>query len=134
MRTEYVVYQQDTMQAWDIYDDETKATEAMPDGRFKVASMDDFLDAVRQEQLRTSEATAVTEQDYTRALEVLPPRAWTVHNGMEVFCMGEPFSGAFFHQYAMLEDEGKRIYASRLVDLTDKRTWIRADEVRAVNT
>ena len=62
------------------------------------------------------------------ALECLPPLKWHRENGVERFLMSEFYSGSLTHQYARIGD----LCGCRLVDATDRTTWITRDELLAL--
>lgn len=64
----------------------------------------------------------ITEETFNDQLNVLPPIKWCTINGVEMFCMSEMFTGFYTSQYAHDKRTGK--FYSKLVDLTDKATWI----------
>jgi hypothetical protein len=67
---------------------------------------------------------AITKEAYWNALECLPPVEWEHRDGVESFCMMEFMDASITHQYAKLGDR----HFCRLVNFTDKATWITAAE------
>lgn len=64
--------------------------------------------------------TETTEENFLDMLNCLPPMKWCTHNGVEMFCMSEMLTGTYTSQYARFKDK----YYTKLVDITDKGTWI----------
>ena len=88
---------------------------------YKVMSWEEFeaeqKKAVLEMPLKESNA-----EEWEEMLNVLPPKAWTTHNEIEMFCMSEFYTGTFTTQYAHDHRTGK--YYSKLVDFCDPKTWI----------
>jgi len=61
-----------------------------------------------------------TEERFDDMLNVLPPMKWCTIDGVEMFCMSEMYTGTYTNQYA--RHNGK--YYTKLVDITDRSTWI----------
>lgn len=62
----------------------------------------------------------ITEEKYYEMLNVLPPICYVTIDGVEMFCMCEMYTGNYTTQNAKYN--GK--YYSKMVDVTDKTTWI----------
>lgn len=88
---------------------------------YQVMPFAGFL-ALERERLLSGPPQEITEDKYNEMLDVLPPLAWTKHHGVEMFCMSEFYTGTYTTQYAHDHKTGK--YYSKLVDYTDKSTWI----------
>jgi len=70
-------------------------------------------------------AEEITEEKFIERLEVLPPQQWIHAGGFESFLMSEHWSGPYTSQYAR---HGQRYY-TKMVDATDKGTWMTAATV-----
>lgn len=88
---------------------------------YKVMSYEDFQ-KIEKEAIVALPLEDSNEEEFQNMLEILPPRAWTTHNEVEMFCMSEFYTGAFTTQYAHDHRTGK--YYKKLVDFRDKATWI----------
>lgn len=97
------------------YLETVKATE------YRVMSYDEF-EAFQKEQLLKRDPVEITEGEYNEMLDVLPPLAYVTRNGVTEFCMSEFYTGPFTTQYAHDKRTGK--YYSKLVDYSDKSTWL----------
>lgn len=72
--------------------------------------------------LLSSELTEITAEIFDDMLNVLPPLYWTEHNGVEMFCMSEMYTGTYTNQYA--HDKRTNKYYTKMVDSADRSTWI----------
>lgn len=88
---------------------------------YQAMTFADFL-ALEREKLLSDPPQEITESRYNEMLDILPPLAWTTHHDVEMFCMSEFYTGTYTTQYAHDQKTGK--YYSKLVDYTDKTTWI----------
>lgn len=88
---------------------------------YRAMRSSDFSRIQRQKFLRQP-LHEVTAEDYEEMLDVLPPIHWVEINGVSEFCMMEMFTGTFTNQYAHDKKTGK--YYQKLVDVTDRDTWI----------
>lgn len=64
----------------------------------------------------------ISEEEFYEMLNVLPPIGWICHKNVEIFCMSEFYTGSYTNQYAHDKNTGK--YWAKLVNYTDKSTWI----------
>ena len=67
----------------------------------------------------------ITEDRFNEAYEVLPPKAVRNADGVFSFLMIEHWSGPYICQYASYKGR----YFTRLVDASDRSTWITRDEI-----
>ena len=88
---------------------------------YKVMSFDDFQ-ALEKKMIIDMPMTEITAERFNEMLNVLPPKAWTTHDGVEMFCMSEFYTGTYTTQCAHDHRTGK--YYEKLVDITDRNTWI----------
>lgn len=88
---------------------------------YRAMRSSDFSRIQRQKFLRQP-LHEVTAEDYEEMLDVLPPIHYVEINGVSEFCMMEMFTGTFTNQYAHDKKTGK--YYQKLVDVTDRDTWI----------
>jgi hypothetical protein len=65
----------------------------------------------------------ITREKFFEMLEVLPPKRWVNTGSFESFLMSEHWSGNYTHQYAR---RGNRYY-SKMVDASDKSTWMQPE-------
>jgi len=77
-------------------------------------------------------ATEITEEQWTDALEVLPPMRWVQEPGFNSFLMSEMMSGTFTNQYARYGYGTTARYFSRMVDAADRDTWMKRGEMPEV--
>jgi hypothetical protein len=68
----------------------------------------------------------ITEQRFNEAYEVLPPKAVRNADGVFSFLMSEHWSGPYTSQYAAYQGR----HFTRLVDASDRSTWITRDEIQ----
>lgn len=78
--------------------------------------------ALEREKLLGQPLKEIDEDQFYEMLNVLPPIGWTQHKGVEIFCMSEFYTGPYTNQYAHDKTTGK--YYTKLVDYTDRSTWI----------
>ena len=88
---------------------------------YKVMSFDDFQ-ALEKKMIIDMPMTEITAERFNEMLNVLPPKAWTTHDGVEMFCMSEFYTGTYTTQCA--HDHRTDKYYEKLVDITDRNTWI----------
>lgn len=88
---------------------------------YRAMRYSDFARIQRQKLLKQP-MCEVTAEDYEEMLDVLPPIHYVEINGVSEFCMMEMFTGTFTNQYAHDKKTGK--YYQKLVDVTDRDTWI----------
>jgi hypothetical protein len=93
----------------------------MPTQDYRRACRDYYLGAA------SNALKPITAEAWTSALECLPPLHWHRADGVERFCLSEFYTDTLTHQYARLGE----LYCVRLVDATDRSTWITGDEIRA---
>lgn len=86
---------------------------------YRIMSFDEFIIGQRTKLLGNG-LKEITEEQWEDALNVLPPLHWTTIDGVEMFCMSEMYTGTYTTQYAKYK--GK--YYCKIVDCTDKSTWI----------
>lgn len=67
----------------------------------------------------------IKKEEYYSQMDVLPPILYGSINNIDMFCMSEFLTGTFTSQYARikLSDENYKYY-TKIVDVTDKKTWI----------
>jgi hypothetical protein len=70
----------------------------------------------------------ITEEQYREAFEKLPPEQFGFAGGLESFLMSEHFSGPYTPQYVTYQGR----YFTRMVDATDRSTWITVRDIRAL--
>lgn len=87
--------------------------------RYEIMTWTTFKERER-EHLLSDTLTEITEERYWEMLNILPPILDVTINGVEMFCMSEMYTGTYTTQYAKYN--GK--YYSKMVDITDKSTWI----------
>ena len=88
---------------------------------YKVMSFDDFQ-ALEKKMIIDMPMTEITAERFNEMLNVLPPKAWTTRNDVEMFCMSEFYTGTYTTQCA--HDHKTDKYYEKLVDITDRNTWI----------
>lgn len=84
----------------------------------------DFKDFDKMERKAVLEMPLeeITSDRYEEMLDVLPPLYMATLSGIQLFCMSEFYTGHYTYQYAHDLSTGK--YYAKLVDYTDKSTWI----------
>lgn len=80
------------------------------------------FERIQRERILKKPLQEVTEDDYEEMLNILPPIHWVEINGVSEFCMMEMYTGTYTNQYAHDRKTGK--YYQKLVDVTDRDTWI----------
>ncbi len=70
-------------------------------------------------------ATPITPKQFTEMLEVLPPDHWENKGDFESFLMSEHWSGPYTQQYARRGRGDDAKYWTKLVDSTDRSTWMK---------
>lgn len=88
---------------------------------YKVMTWDEF-EQFQKSFLLDGELTEITAEIFENMLGVLPPLYWTEHNGVEMFCMSEMYTGTYTNQYA--HDKRTDKYYTKVVDSVDRSTWI----------
>lgn len=88
---------------------------------YKVVSYDEFI-ALERAAIINEPLQETTEEKFNEMLDVLPPLSWTSINNVEMFCMREMYTGTYTTQYAYDHKTDK--YYCKMVDITDKSTWI----------
>lgn len=88
---------------------------------YKVMTWEEF-EQFQRNFLLDGELTEITAEIFENMLGVLPPLYWTEHNGVEMFCMSEMYTGTYTNQYA--HDKRTDKYYMKLVDSADRSTWI----------
>ena len=66
----------------------------------------------------------ITPEKFTEMLEVLPPEKWENHGDFETFLMSERWSGPYTHQYARRGRGEDAKYWQKMVDASDRSTWM----------
>jgi hypothetical protein len=66
-------------------------------------------------------------EKFTEMLEVLPPKNWRNDGDFESFLMSEHWSGPYTHQYARRGRGDDATYWQRMVDSTDRSTWMKRE-------
>ena len=88
---------------------------------YKVVSYDEYK-KLEREAILGMPLKEITEEIYNKMLNILPPLAYTTHNGVEMFCSAEFYKSFYTSQYA--HDTKSDKYYTKLVDYTDRNTWI----------
>lgn len=88
---------------------------------YKVMTWDEFKQ-FQKSFLLDDKLTEITAEIFEDMLGVLPPLYWTEHNGVEMFCMSEMYTGTYTNQYA--HDKHTDKYYTKMVDSADRSTWI----------
>ena len=91
---------------------------------YKVMTFDEFL--VLQKKYYCNELPVeIKEEEYYSQMDVLPPILYSSINNIDMFCMSEFLTGTFTSQYARIKLSDKKYkYYTKIVDVTDKKTWI----------
>lgn len=88
---------------------------------YRVMTFGDFL-RLERNKILGQPLEEITADRFNEMLDILPPLAWTQHNGVEMFCISEFYTGSYTSQYAHDRTTGK--YYTKLVDYHDRSTWI----------
>lgn len=72
----------------------------------------------------------ITKDKYWYALEVLPPMLWMDWRGVNSFLMSEFMSGVYTHQYVKHGHGDDATYWTKVVDATDRETWMTAESLK----
>ena len=86
---------------------------------YKIMTWDEF-EAFQKDYYIGQPIAETTEENFEDMLNVLPPKKWCTINGVEMFCMSEMLTGVYTSQYAKCNEK----YYTKIVDVTDKTTWI----------
>lgn len=70
----------------------------------------------------TGKVREISEEDYSSALDCLPPLGWVHGDGCDWFFMNEMITFSFTDQY--YHDKASDKYYTAVVDIYDKQTWI----------
>ena len=91
---------------------------------YKVMTFDKFL--VLQKKYYCNELPVeIKKEEYYSQMDVLPPILYGSINNIDMFCMSEFLTGTFTSQYARIKLSDKKYkYYTKIVDVTDKKTWI----------
>lgn len=92
-------------------------------GKYSIMTEDQFYTAQRAFYLGDPPAE-ITEEKFTEMFEVLPPLKYHSGEGFASFLMSEFHSGPYTHQYIRVTKDGEARYYSKLVDATDRSTWM----------
>lgn len=88
---------------------------------FDIMTYGDFL-TFEKDKLLSGPLTEISEEQFQEMLNVLPPLYWSTHNGVEMFCIREMFTGTYTNQYA--HDKATEKFYVKMVDASDCSTWI----------
>ena len=95
---------------------------------YRIVPIEDFYAAERKKML-SDPLKRITEKQYWDALDVLPPlHHERLVDGSERFCMREFYTNTYTIQYF----HSREGWFCRMVDYSDRKTWITHDEVRKV--
>jgi len=86
---------------------------------YKIMTWDEF-ETLQKDYYVGQPLAETTEESFEDMLNVLPPLKWCTINGVEMFCISEMLTGAYTSQYAKCNEK----YYTKIVDVTDKNTWI----------
>ncbi len=79
-------------------------------------------DVLESEKYLSRPLKEITEKCYNDALNILPPMKWFRNERSSMFLMSEFYTGSYTDQY--YHDKVNHIYYKKLVDASDKSTWI----------
>lgn len=88
---------------------------------YRVMTWEEF-EQFQKRFLLDGKLTEITAEVFDDMLNVLPPLYWMEHDGVEMFCMSEMYTGTYTNQYA--HDKRTDKYYTKMVDSADKNTWI----------
>lgn len=91
------------------------------DYKYSILTLAEFR-AKEREKYLSSPLKEVSENTFEEMLEVLPPELWVTIDNVNMFCMSEHYTGQYTSQYAW--DKSTDKYYTKIVDVTDKSTWI----------
>jgi hypothetical protein len=72
-------------------------------------------------------AEPISHERFDEMLEVLPPKNWENKGDFESFLMIEHWSGPYTQQYARRGKGDDANYWTKLVDSTDRSTWMKRE-------
>lgn len=119
-------YKQESVESWDKnrkqypckeYEDYYKKAIKSD---YKVVTWNEYQQLEKQKYIDESPLIETTKEKYNEMLDVLPPLKWCNIDNVEMFCMREMYTGTYTDQYAKYGDK----YYSKMVDITDRSTWI----------
>ncbi len=102
-----------------------------PDRHYEPMTWDQFEQAQRDFYLEDP-AEQITSEKYTYALEVLPPDCFENKGGLVSFLMCEHYSGPYTHQYVQMGYGDRATYWTKMVDSSDRRTWMTYESLSAI--
>lgn len=118
-------YRQNDIESWDknrrqypceIYENYYKSA---LEKEYKVMTWDEY-EKLQKDFYLDRPLVETTEEHFEDMLNCLPPLKWCTIDGIEMFCMSEMYTGVYTSQYARYKDN----YYTKLVDITDRSTWI----------
>jgi len=89
---------------------------------FVTATYAVFLSIERDSLLKP--ATIITKSFWWESLEVLPPMNWKNNGVIETFMSSEYWTGSYTRQYGKMDEN----YITKMVDVSDKTTWIKIED------
>lgn len=127
---EYVLARVGALGVWNFYPTMEAAALAAPAINAKEApavyapmSWADYKAAERTQLLGDGEQQ-ITPEKYWEMLGVLPPMKWERKGNFESFLMSEFLTGVYTSQYAQRGHGDSATYWTKLVDATDRSTWM----------
>lgn len=101
------------------------------DGRYAPMTWDQFVQAQRTFYL-ADPPVQITVEKYWKMLECLPPDHYESHGSLVSFLMCEHYSGPYTHQYVKRGHGDQTTYWTRMVDATDRATWMTYESLAAM--
>lgn len=105
----------------DYWKNRVSETETLLEAGFSVLPFEIWLNK-KNKSYTDRPIKEITAEEYNDALDILPPIYWCTIDNITMFCMSEMYDGSITSQYA--HDLTTDKYYTKLVDITDKNTWI----------
>ena len=130
----YIIVKKNTFLVYECFETLEKANDYLQkklnNNNYEVEKFEDYCIRERDYYIKES-IKEISEDDYIRAMEVLPPIKWMNYKQHEVFCNSEALTGVYHRQYTKrnltyYNEDGttKHLYYTAIVDIYDKNTWV----------
>lgn len=131
MDYEFVLARVGALGIWNFYPTMEAAQEAAPvinakeaPEQYQPMTYADYKAAERA-QLLGDGPEQITAEKFMEMLEVLPPMKWEARGDFQSFLMSEFMTGVYTSQYAQRGYGDTATYWVKMVDATDRSTWMK---------
>ena len=132
----YVTYEPGELTARSVHstlaDAEARAErESTSDTTLHAMEGEEWREQAKAEAIRDTALEMISANDYTEIMDTIIRPVEEQHKGVTFFMPYISYALGIAEQVAKTEDkDGKMIYATRLMDIRDKSTWITREEMR----